>query len=259
MLINHTCVSFKSYVLEKHLKKYETIHPLTIETRLGKTSLDIDIYPRCLVQDIHTRDRWFKLGQIVRAGEKHVKKVKASCMSNSDNEFTLLYGKWQCVSYVPPIVSDTQKIPTNIRGNIELWTDLHLPKGCVHISKERWRYGNENKKYMRTVVYAAKRLNMDYAKAMVGFDQRKGRCIPVFNGIVILEKNEKKLKEMCIQMEQKRMEREAEKKEKEMFGIWKVLIQGTIVNQQLEYAKKMRLQKKNKPQLNSEQVEFEVL
>lgn len=53
-----------------------------------------------------------------------------------------------------------------------MWSEKCLPPGTVHLRFPR-------------IFAIAKRLEIDYAPAMVGFEFRNGRSIPVYDGIVV--------------------------------------------------------------------------
>ena len=55
---------------------------------------------------------------------------------------------------------------------MDVWSEKCLPPGTVHLRVPR-------------VVPIAKKLEIDFAPAMVGFEFRNGRSIPVFDGIVV--------------------------------------------------------------------------
>lgn len=60
----------------------------------------------------------------------------------------------------------------NERGQVDVWSEKCLPPGTVHLRVPR-------------VAPIAKKLEIDFAPAMVGFEFRNGRCIPIFDGIVV--------------------------------------------------------------------------
>lgn len=60
----------------------------------------------------------------------------------------------------------------NERGQVDVWDESFLPAGTVHLRYPR-------------IVQIARRLKVDYAPAMVGFEVRGGRSAPKFDGIVI--------------------------------------------------------------------------
>lgn len=55
---------------------------------------------------------------------------------------------------------------------MDVWSEKCLPPGTVHIRLPR-------------VFNVAKRLEIDYAPAMVGFEFRNGRSYPIYDGIVV--------------------------------------------------------------------------
>jgi hypothetical protein len=55
---------------------------------------------------------------------------------------------------------------------VDVWDESFLPAGTVHLRYPR-------------IVQIARRLKVDYAPAMVGFEVRGGRSAPKFDGIVI--------------------------------------------------------------------------
>lgn len=81
-----------------------------------------------------------------------------------------LYGEWQTRLWIPPPVVDG-KVPKNEFGTWGLPNMRHLPAGAVHLN-------------MPGVAKAAKRLGIDFAKAVTSFEFKKGKNIPVEDGIV---------------------------------------------------------------------------
>lgn len=60
----------------------------------------------------------------------------------------------------------------NERGQVDVWSEKCLPPGTVHLRFPR-------------LVPVAKKLGINFAPAMVGFEFRNGRSIPVYEGIVV--------------------------------------------------------------------------
>lgn len=67
---------------------------------------------------------------------------------------------------------------------MELWSEKCLPPGTVHISFPR-------------ILPVAKKLEIDFAPALVGFEIRNRRSVPVFEGIVVCQEHEIILLEVC--------------------------------------------------------------
>lgn len=55
---------------------------------------------------------------------------------------------------------------------MDVWSEKCLPPGTVHLGFPR-------------IFNIAKKLNVDYAPAMVGFEFKNGRSYPLYNGIVV--------------------------------------------------------------------------
>lgn len=55
---------------------------------------------------------------------------------------------------------------------MDVWSEKCLPPGTVHLPFPR-------------VARVARRLEIDFAPAMVGFEFRNGRSLPVFEGVVV--------------------------------------------------------------------------
>lgn len=68
--------------------------------------------------------------------------------------------------------ADMDVFTQNERGQVEVWSEKCLPPGTVHLRLPR-------------SALVAKRLEIDFAPAMVGFDFRNARCVPMFDGIVV--------------------------------------------------------------------------
>ena len=96
-----------------------------------------------------------------------------------------------------------------------MWTPAHLPGGCVHIN-------------LPHVVPVAKKLGIDYAEAMTGFDIRQGRSIPNFEGIVICVEHEAELHEAYVKAERVRLALLQAKSNRVVMRRWKTLIQGVL-------------------------------
>ena len=82
-----------------------------------------------------------------------------------------LYGEWQTSVWTPPPVGLDGKVPKNEYGTWGLPNARHLPAGAVHLN-------------MPGVAKAAKKLGIDFAKAVTSFEFKNGRNLPVEDGII---------------------------------------------------------------------------
>lgn len=180
------------YALEKWLHKNQILHPKGPVLGFCK---GLPVYPRSCVQTLQSRHGWLREGLQVRENELPAKVVtrpkrtfSAQSAQSSANEDGLkptleLYGVWQLEPLqLPRAVNGI--VPKNERGQVDVWSDKCLPPGTVHLRLPR-------------LFQVAKRLGMDYAPAMVGFDYRSGRCLPVFDGIVVCTEFKSAILEVC--------------------------------------------------------------
>ncbi len=86
-----------------------------------------------------------------------------------------LYGMWQTEAWAPPGAS-RGRVPRNERGNVEVPPFASaLPAGTRHLSSAPG------------LVAVCKALGFDFAPALVGFEMRGGRSVPVLDGVVVCE------------------------------------------------------------------------
>ncbi|XP_067159439.1 DNA repair protein complementing XP-C cells isoform X3 [Apteryx mantelli] len=127
--------------------------------------------------------------------------------------------------YKTPFVERDRKeereVPRNEYGNVYLFLPSMLPIGCVQI-----RLPNLNR--------VARKLDIDCAQAISGFDFHGGYSHPVTDGYVVCEE----YKEVLIaawENEQAEIEKkEKEKREKRALGNWKLLTKGLLIRERLK-------------------------
>ncbi|MGH0178546.1 UNVERIFIED_CONTAM: hypothetical protein FKN15_003317 [Acipenser sinensis] len=94
-------------------------------------------------------------------------------MESRDKDDLPLFGSWQTEEYQPPVAVDG-KVPRNEYGNVYLFKPCMLPIGCV-----RMQVSNLHK--------VARKLGIDCAPAVTGFDFHCGFSHPVIEGYVVCE------------------------------------------------------------------------
>ncbi|KAI7745294.1 hypothetical protein M8C21_017215, partial [Ambrosia artemisiifolia] len=216
------------YALERWLTKYQILHPKG--PILGFCS-GHPVYPRACVQMLHTKERWMREGLQLKVNELPAKVLKRSTKVNKgkvpeadeddENDFagsggTIdLYGKWQTEPLcLPPAVNGI--VPKNDRGQVDVWSEKCLPPGTVHLGFPR-------------IFTIAKKLEIDYAPAMVGFEFRNGRSFPVYNGIVVCSE----FKNAYAEEEMRRGAEERRKNEAQAISRWYQLLSSIITRQRL--------------------------
>ncbi|KAK9886312.1 hypothetical protein WA026_015823 [Henosepilachna vigintioctopunctata] len=212
------------YALERHLLKFEALYPPNAPP-LGFVRNE-PVYSRDCVHVCHSRDIWLKQAKVVKLGEKPYKIVKArpkyDKLSNTliTDQNLDIFGPWQVEDYVPPTAKNGI-VPRNAFGNVDLFKPSMLPKKCVHL-----QLPGLNK--------TARKMNIDCASAIVGFDFHGGWSHPVYDGFVVCEEYEDQLI-AAWNIEQEEIEqKEQEKYEKRVYGNWKKLIRGLLIKERLK-------------------------
>ncbi|KAJ1110745.1 hypothetical protein NDU88_008092 [Pleurodeles waltl] len=224
-------VEFKNhplYVLKRHLLKYEAIYPESA-TILGYCKGEA-VYSRECVHTLHSKDTWLKEARVVALGELPYKMVKGQSNrarkarladpENSDRDDLPLYGLWQTEDYQPPVAVGG-KVPRNEYGNVYLFKPSMLPIGCSHL-------------HVPNLHRVARKLNIDCVPAVTGFDFHCGFSHPVTEGYIVCEEFQEVLLDAW-NIEQTELEKkENEKREKRVYGNWKLLIKGLLIRERLK-------------------------
>ncbi|XVE72231.1 hypothetical protein DITRI_Ditri11bG0022800 [Diplodiscus trichospermus] len=219
------------YALERWLTKYQILHPRG--PTLGYCS-GHPVYPRTCVQTLKPRERWLREGLQVKGNEIPAKVLKRSAKLkkvqvseeddyddiDSNSKGTIeLYGRWQLEPlHLPRAVNGI--VPKNERGQVEVWSEKCLPPGTVHLRLPR-------------IFSVAKRLEIDYAPAMVGFEFRNGRAAPVFDGIVVCTEFKDAILEAYAEEEERRVAEEKKRNEAQAITRWYQLLSSIITRQKL--------------------------
>uniref|UniRef100_T1PIT9 Rad4 beta-hairpin domain 3 n=1 Tax=Musca domestica TaxID=7370 RepID=T1PIT9_MUSDO len=212
------------YALERHLLKFEAIYPPTAPT-LGFIRGEA-VYSRDCVHTLHSRDIWLKQARVVKLGEKPYKIVKARPKWDRITQTVIkdqpleIFGYWQTEEYDPP-TAENGIVPRNAYGNVELFKPTMLPKKCVHI-----RLPGLNR--------VCKKLGIDCANAVVGFDFHQGACHPTYDGFVVCEEFQDQVTAAWYQEQEEQERKEQEKYEARVYGNWKKLIRGLLIRERLK-------------------------
>ncbi|KVI08621.1 DNA repair protein Rad4 [Cynara cardunculus var. scolymus] len=219
------------YALERWLTKYQILHPKG--PILGFCS-GHPVYPRACVQMLHTKERWLREGLQLKVDELPVKVLKRSVKLNKgkfpgdeDDENDCvgpggtinLYGKWQ-TEPLRLLPAENGIVPKNERGQVDLWSEKCLPPGTVHLGFPR-------------IFAVAKKLEIDYAPAMVGFEFRNGRSVPLYDGIVVCTEFKDTILEAYAEEEERRGADERRKNEAQAISRWYQLLSSIITRQRL--------------------------
>ncbi|CAB1416042.1 unnamed protein product [Pleuronectes platessa] len=221
------------YALKRHMLKYEAIYPSTAAV-LGYCRGE-PVYSRDCVHTLHSKDTWLKEARTVRLGEEPFKMVRGfsnrsrKARINSElkeNNDLALFGEWQTEEYQPPIAVDG-RVPRNDFGNVYLFKPCMLPVGCVHLS-------------LPNLHRVAKKLDMDAAPAVTGFDFHAGYSHAVTDGYIVCEEHEEILRAAWVEEQEIQKQKDREKRENRVVSNWTLLVKGLLIRERLKqrYCKK---------------------
>ncbi|KAK9805417.1 hypothetical protein WJX73_002963 [Symbiochloris irregularis] len=229
------------YVLHRFIGRYQALLPETGALGMHKGEA---FYPRSALQDLHTADVWQRQGRQVREGEAPAKSVRKRGTKppptvnvppafeddeEGDEETpaspkgpeTHLYGLWQTQGWQAPVAMDGI-VPKNDRGNVHVPPFASaLPQGTVHIRKPR-------------LGPVCKQLGLDYAPAMLGFEIRAGRSVPVIEGIVVCADVEQLVLDAYEAAEQDRIERAEARAAAEAATTWRQLLNAVLARMRVQ-------------------------
>lgn len=202
------------FVLPRHLLREETIRPDAKPVSgflIGKGSKggEEDVYRRQDIEVGKTIIVWKKEGRQVKEGQQPIKRVKARMMTinrkrehevGGSNEpvMDLLFSRRQTELFIPPPIVDG-KIPRGPYGNIDIFTKSMIPAGATHIPE-------------RGTVKVCKKLGVDYAEAVTGFEFSKKRAFPIVEGVVVASEHAEEVEKVFREDKTEQARKEREKK-----------------------------------------------
>ena len=226
------------YVLERHLRKHEVIHPKREVGkvgvgRVGGEKLLEPVYRRQNVQSLKSADKWYRQGRQIKAGEQPLKRITArrpperkgreDDLADTDDEDDLgvgLYSVNQTVEYQPAPVIDG-KIPKNAYGNLDVYTPSMIPPGASHINHPETRR-------------IAKLLGIDSADAVTGFTFKGRHGTANVNGAVIPTPCCEAVEAVIEIIESQRIEAEAVNRSQEALRGWKRFMSALRIQERVK-------------------------
>ncbi|XP_058448004.1 DNA repair protein complementing XP-C cells homolog [Malaya genurostris] len=216
------CKNHPLYVLKRHLLRYEALYPVDVPS-LGFVRGEA-IYARECLFVLQTREKWYKQGRVVKAFETAYKMVKCWKYDKPNNVWLYqpcdTFGVWQTEEYDPP-TAENGIVPRNEYGNVELFTPKMLPKKTVHLQ-------------LPGLNRVCRRLGIDCAPALTGFEKARMRMVPVYDGFVVCEEFANQVVEEWYKDMEEEEQKEQERYEKRVYGNWKRLIKGVLVRRKLQ-------------------------
>jgi xeroderma pigmentosum group C-complementing protein len=232
------------FILLRHLKREEAMKAGAKPVRKffnrgrggGGGGGGDDVFLRSDVVAVKSAETWHKQGREPRPGEQPLKLVpyRAATLNRKQaiidteretGEKVLqgLYSRAQTDWIVPPPIQNGV-IPKNEYGNIDMFVSRMCPKGAVHLP-------------YRGCVRVCKRLEIDFAEAVVGFEFGHKMAVPVIHGVVVAEEHKDVVLEELEKDEAARQRRDDEKRKEKALGLWRKFIMGMriVARIQAEY------------------------
>ncbi|MCJ1239617.1 hypothetical protein MMC14_007615 [Varicellaria rhodocarpa] len=218
------------FVLKRHLRREEALLPgaepvRTFVAGKGEKAKEEPVYRRKDVMICRTGESWHKEGRQVKLGETPMKMVPVRAVTltrkreveeaERDGGEKLKQGlyAWDQTDWIiPPPIKDGV-IPKNAFGNMDAFVPTMIPKGAVHIP-------------LRSTMKICKRLGIDFAEAVTGFEFGNKRAVPVITGVVVAVENEDVIIDAWEKDEEERKIKEEGKREKMALGMWRKFLMG---------------------------------
>ncbi|TAQ91589.1 hypothetical protein B7494_g102 [Chlorociboria aeruginascens] len=224
--------SSTEFILERHLKREEALLPAAEPVKMftaikGKAAncSEEKVFLRKDVVSCKSMETWHKEGRAPIPGLEPMKRVPyRAATTNRKRELAeaeratgekMLQGlfSWDQTDWIIPPPIENGIIPKNTYGNIDVYVESMVPEGAVHIPR-------------RGTVKICKRLGIDYAEAVTGFEFGARMAIPIITGVVIAEEHYDAVIEEWKKDEAERVRKEDEKRTKAALGMWRKMLMG---------------------------------
>ncbi|KAL4910175.1 hypothetical protein BDW74DRAFT_173637 [Aspergillus multicolor] len=245
------------FVLERFLRREEALRPGAQPVRTftpgGKKKTNVkgkgiatppaespkaeNVYRRSDVVNCQSAESWHKEGREPRPSAVPLKRVPIRAVTllrkrEVDEELRRtgqkplqgLYSREQTQEIIPPPIEDGV-IPKNQYGNIDCFVPRMVPEGAVHIP------------YSGTA-RICKKLGIDYAEAVTGFEFGSQMAVPVIEGVVVAIENKDLVKDAWRADYEEKQRKEARKAEAKILATWRKFLFGLRIAQRVqeEYA-----------------------
>ncbi|KAF3024124.1 hypothetical protein E8E14_005159 [Neopestalotiopsis sp. 37M] len=231
--------SSKEFVLQRHLRREEALLPTAKPVKVFRNKIkggkfeEEDVYLRKDVVAVKSAETWHKQGRAPVLGAEPLKhapyraattnrrrEIAEAEARTGEKVLQPLYSEEQTDWIIPPPI-ENGVIPKNDYGNIDMFAEHMCPEGAIHLP-------------YRGAVRVCKRLGIDYAEAVVGFEFGHRMAVPVIQGVVVAEEHEDKVLEEIEKDEAERKRKEDEKRRKAALGTWRKLLMGMRIAARIE-------------------------
>lgn len=218
------------FVLERFLRREEALRPgsqpvRTFTSGKGAKAKEENVYRRSDVVKCLSAESWHKEGRQIKVSQAPLKRVPIRAVTllrkrevdelerqTGEKPKQGLYAKFQTEHIIPPPIRNGV-IPKNDYGNIDCFVPRMIPHGAVHIP---WS----------GTVRVCKKLGIDYAEAVTGFEFGSKMAVPVIEGVVVAAENETLVTDAWMAEEAEKRKREQLKSEKRILQTWRKFLFG---------------------------------
>jgi xeroderma pigmentosum group C-complementing protein len=218
------------FVLERFLRREEALRPgakvvRKFVTGKGDKAKEENVYRRADVLRCLSAESWHKEGRRPKMGEAPLKRVPIRAVTlmrkreveelarqTGQKPLQGLYARYQTEFIIPPPI-ENGVIPKNEYGNIDCFVPTMIPRGATHVP------------YSGTV-RICKKLGIDYAEAVTGFEFGSKMAVPVIEGVVVAEENAELVCDAWRADQEVRREKERLAHEKRILQTWRKFVMG---------------------------------
>ncbi|KAI0219011.1 hypothetical protein L0F63_002784 [Massospora cicadina] len=193
-----TLAGFKSHpllVLERHVPKTMVVRPQTPHVGLFKGE---KVFPRSALVPLKSKKAWWLLGREIHPKYQHLESTM------------VLFPEYHTRVYAAPLLGGN-KIPRNKHGSFDLFQPNMLPKDAAHLTEP-------------DAALIARRLGLDYARAVVGFQHGASGALPVEDGVIVSKADALVLRDAIAAYHASAQEREAASRRARAIRHWKAYI-----------------------------------
>ncbi|KAJ5519334.1 Rad4 beta-hairpin domain 1 [Penicillium expansum] len=218
------------FVLERFLRREEALRPGAEPVRTfiagkGARAKEEPVFRRADVLKCLSAESWHKEGRQTKPGAVALKRVPIRAVTlirkrevdelhrqTGEKPLQGLYARDQTEYIIPPPIQDG-RIPKNEYGNIDCFVPSMVPAGAAHVP-------------LPGTVRVCKKLGIDYAEAVTGFEFGSKMAVPVIQGVVVAAENEDLLRDAWKVEAAEKRKREELKAEKKILQTWRKFLFG---------------------------------
>lgn len=218
------------FVLERFLRREEALRPgaepvRTFVAGKGARAKEEPVFRREDVLKCLSAESWHKEGRQTIPGAVPLKRVPIRAVTlvrkreveelqrqTGEKPLQGLYSRNQTEYIIPPPIQDG-RIPKNEYGNIDCFVPSMVPAGATHVP-------------LPGTVRVCKKLGIDYAEAVTGFEFGSKMAVPVIQGVVIAAENEGLLRDAWQADAAEKRKKEELKAEKKILQTWRKFLFG---------------------------------